>query len=999
MKYTRLAFILAALSLSIGTFAQKKTDYARFVNPLVGTDFHGHTYPGAVAPFGMVQLSPDTRLTGWDGCSAYHYSDTLVYGFSHTHLSGTGCSDYGDILLMPVTGYEHAEIRNDLYSSAFRHENETASPGYYSVLLDDYQILVELTAGPRTGLHRYTFEKNATPQVVLDLIHRDELLESKLTVLDDHTVQGMRRSKAWSTDQPIYFHLEFSRPIVAQRYNADSTQVIFEFAPLKRKNVLVAKVGISNHSCDNARTNLYTELPKSKSFDFDGIHQKTRNAWNDYLGKIEVGYRKQNTPSAVRDSMEQEHLRTFYTALYHTAVSPNLYSDAGIPDEYTVFSLWDTFRALHPLFALIERERTEDFMDTFLIVYDQLGKLPMWELSRYETDCMIGYNSVSVIADAIAKGITDFDIARMFEAMIANSHEKEYGIDVFHENGVVLGELEHESVSKTLEYAYDDWCIAQVALYLYNTTGDEQYEDYYREYLGYAQYYMNVFDPSTGFMRARQDGRWMTPFRPAEVNNHYTEANSWQYSFFVPHDISGHIRLLGGDSLYCDKLDQLFTASSRTVGRTQVDITGLIGQYAHGNEPSHNYAYLYTYAGQPWKTQARVREIMTTLYDSSPDGLCGNEDCGQMSAWYVFSAMGFYPVTPGCDQFVLGSPLFDYVVLNLENGKQFRLEADYTLCDQPDCTAKGILNFPYIGSMRLNGQTHSRMFLTSQDILNGGNFRIQLSKTPNYTLGIEAENRPHTAIESNLVGNPWFEVETPMFDDRTSVSIGSYDATNEIWYSLILNRGEQPQYKRYTGPFVVDQTCILRAYAISPQGKRSFVTETTVTKLRSDRSIQILSNYNPQYNAGGDRGLVDGVRGRINWRTGGWQGFQRTDFEAIVDIGSVQPVTAITAGFLQDVRSWIWMPTYVEFSISEDGVNFTPLGRYTHQVDIKDYEMQVIDLGWKACTTGDANTQCCNTPKARYIKVFAKNFGTIPEWHLGAGGEGFIFIDEIDIKN
>lgn len=995
MKFIHWKILLIGLLISSTMTAQKKStpDYTQYVNPLVGTDFHGHTYPGAVAPFGMVQLSPDTRLTGWDGCSAYHYSDTLVYGFSHTHLSGTGCSDYGDILLMPVTGYDHPEIRNDLYRSAFRHEKETASAGYYSVYLDDYAILVELTAGPRTGIHRYTYEKGATPQVVLDLLHRDELLESHLEVLGDNTVRGMRRSKAWSEDQPIYFHLEFSRPITGQRFNADSTQVIFEFAPAKRKNVLIAKVGISNHSWDLARTNLYAEIKDARCFDFDQVHQTTRQAWNEYLGKIEVGYRKHDRKDPKRDSIHLEHLRTFYTALYHTAVSPNLYSDAGTPDEYTVFSLWDTFRALHPLFTLIERERTEDFMKTFLIVYDSLGKLPMWELSRYETDCMIGYNSVSVIADAIAKGITDFDIERMFEAMVANSKEEEYGIDVFHKNGLVLGELEHESVSKTLEYAYDDWCIAQTALYLYNTTGKQCYMDHYHDFMQSAQYYKNVFDPATQFMRARQDGRWITPFHPAEVNNHYTEANSWQYSFFVPHDVAGHIRMLGGDSQYCNKLDQLFAASSRTVGRTQVDITGLIGQYAHGNEPSHNYAYLYTFAGQPWKTQARVREIMTTLYDSSPDGLCGNEDCGQMSAWYVLSALGFYPVTPGCDQWVIGSPLFDYAVLHLENGKTFRMEADYPTGSQDECTY--ILDYPYITGMTLNGQPQSRMYLTTEQFLQGGEFRFQLSKTYDPQFGTRPEDRPHTAIENTLIGNPWFEVEAPMFETTTTVSIGAYEPTHEIWYAIIEDRGaaeDQITYQRYTAPLNVNQSCILRAYAVAPDGTRSFVTETFVTKLRSDRSIRILSEYNPQYNAGGDRGLVDGVRGRLNWRTGGWQGFQRTDFEAIVDIGSVQPVTAITAGFLQDVRSWIWMPTYVEFSISEDGETFTPVAHLTHEVDIKDYTMQIMDLSWKS----DPEKE---TPKARYIKVFAKNYGTIPEWHLGAGGKTFIFIDEIDVKN
>ena len=998
MKFLRWNLLLMLCCLSAILQAKDQKDYTQYVNPLVGTDFHGHTYPGAVAPFGMVQLSPDTRLTGWDGCSAYHYSDTLVYGFSHTHLSGTGCSDYGDILLMPVTGYKHEAIRNDLYRSAFRHEEEFATPGYYRVLLDDYNILVELTTGLRTGIHRYTYEKGATPQVILDLIHRDELLESHLEVINENTVQGMRRSRAWSQDQPIYFHLEFSRPIISQRYNADSTQVIFEFAPAKRKNVLVTKVGISNHSCENARTNLYAELPKAKSFDFDGIHTATRKAWNDYLGKIEVGYLPKKQSSAKRDSMELEHLRTFYTALYHTAVSPNLYSDAGTPDEYTVFSLWDTFRALHPLFALIERERTVDFMNTFLTVYDQLGKLPMWELSRYETDCMIGYNSVSVIADAIAKGITNFDVERMFEAMIANSREKEYGIDVFHQSGLVLAELEHESVSKSLEYAYDDWCIAQTALYLYNTTGKAEYLDYYHEYLGYAQYYQNSFDPQTGFMRARQDGRWIAPFHPAEVNNHYTEANSWQYSFFVPHDIAGHIRLLGGDSLYCEKLDQLFTASSRTVGRTQADITGLIGQYAHGNEPSHNYAYLYAYAGQPWKTQARVREIMTTLYDSSPDGLCGNEDCGQMSAWYVLSALGFYPVTPGCDQFVLGSALFDYAILHLENGQDFRINAHYTLCDAALCADQGILNFPYIASTRLNGADYTRTYLTSEQMLQGGTFDIELSKTPNYKYGIAQADRPHTAIDNDqkIVCNPWFEVTEPMFDNQTTVSIAAYEPDHQIWYAIIEDRGTAEDgitYQRYSEPLTLQESCILRAYAVAPDGRKSFVSETFITKLRSDRSIQILSTYNPQYNAGGDRGLVDGVRGRLNWRTGGWQGFQRTDFEAIVDIGSVQPVTSITAGFLQDARSWIWMPTYVEFYISEDGTNFTALGRFTHNVDLKDYTMQILDLGWKSKPEeGEA-------PKARYVKVFAKNYGVIPEWHLGAGGQTFIFIDEIDIKN
>lgn len=985
-------------------------DYTQYVNPFVGTDFHGHTFPGAVSPFGMVQLSPDTRLEGWDGCSGYHYSDTLVYGFSHTHLSGTGCSDYGDILLMPVSGYGTGPLSNDRYRSRFSHERETASPGYYAVTLDTWNVRAELTAGRRIGLHRYTFEDGAAPQIVLDLSHRDALLESSLELLDEYTVRGMRRSEAWATDQPVYFYLRFSEPVESVRYESTAvqdrrsdttslTRALFQFRKKNKNNTVSVKIGLSSTGTDAARDNLLAEIPETEAFPFDDVRHKTVERWNGYLGRIDAGfYTVPGDPE--RDSLHREILRTFYTALYHTGISPSLYSDAGSPEEYTVFSLWDTYRALHPLFSLIERERTVSFINSFLSIYDLLGKLPVWELSRNETNCMIGYHSVPVIADAVAKGITGFDIQYALDAMVASSRKPEFGIDIFREHGAVLAEYEHESVSKTLEYAFDDWCIAQTALYLKNVTGEERYDRLFREYLRSSQYYLNVFDPGTGFMRARQEGCWVSPFHPSEVNNHYTEANSWQYSFYVPHDVEGHIRLLGGDSLYCDKLDRLFTASSRTTGRHQVDITGLIGQYAQGNEPSHHAAYLYNFAGQPWKTQKRVREIMTTLYDSSPDGLCGNEDCGQMSAWYVFSAMGFYPVTPGSDQFVLGSPLFDYVTLNLESGRSFTLRTDYRDEFGP------VTDFPFITSASLNDSSYTRTWISARDILAGGELRLALDEFPNTEFGIAAEDRPSSSVsrqwieetgsrEGLVTGTPWFETANRIFTGNTLVSIGSYSPDDEIWYAVHGNYGVDEtsyEFERYRMPFVVSESCTVTAYAVNARGERSHTVTTSLYRIREDRSIRINAGYNPQYNAGGDRGLIDGVRGRINWRTGGWQGYQATDFEAVVDLRDTLDVSSVSAGFLQDARSWIWFPTYVEYYISDDGEHFTLLGRVYNPVDPTDYEIQTQDLTWLPAADEEI-------PKGRYIKVFAKNFGTIPDWHLGAGNQAFIFIDEIDIKN
>ena len=832
-----------------------------FVNPFVGTDAHGHTFPGAVYPFGMIQLSPDTRPNpgDWDGCSGYHYSDSLIYGFSHTHLSGTGCDDWCDILINPGPDGP----------STFSHDNEKASPGYYEVLLDKCGgIKVRLAAGQRSAIHEYSF-KNSLASITLDLSHRDPL-EGYNIHSSRNAVWGYRSSNSWARHQKVYYYIEFSKPAFKEDKHGEKATFFFP------DNDVTLRVGISSVSWENARATLQSEYPKS----LKTLKKSTEKAWNAYLSKVKCPYK------------DKEHKTRFYTALYHTAIHPSLYSDVngeyrGMDgevhkadgwDRYTVFSLWDTFRGLHPLLMELEPERSVDFVKSMLSIYDEAGKLPVWELSGWETNCMIGYNSAPVIADAVLRGLRGFDYEKAFQALVASAHNPEFGLDSFRRNGLVLADDEHESVSKTLEYAFDDWCVAQVALKLGHM---EEYE----AFMTSAQYWKNVLDPETKFMRARLNGRWYKPFDPREVNNNYTEANSWQYSFFVPQDIPGLIEALGGPEAFEKRLDALFEAPEQTTGRTQADITGQIGQYAHGNEPSHHIAYLYDAIGRPDKRQARVDQILETLYSSAPDGLCGNEDCGQMSAWYVLSSLGKYPVCP---------------------------------------------------------------------------------------VKIDSPVKP-----AAIVTNPAFVMPNDIFTDSLTVTL---QGEGTIYYTVA---GSQP--KVYEAPFTVYEPCDMTAWA-EKDGKRSFVTRCHVRQVQKDRAIKILSRYNRQYNAGGDEGLIDSTRGGTNWRTGGWQGYQDTDFTAILDLLQERHLSVVGAGFCQDARSWIWMPRYVEFSVSSDGVNFTPVGRLDTTVDPQDYVVQT----WDAEIPVDCN--------ARYVKFFAKNFGTIPEWHPGAGYEGFIFTDEVWAK-
>ena len=970
------------LLLLLPVFASAQQNPTRFVDPFIGTGGHGHTFPGASLPFGMVQLSPDTRLTGWDSCSGYHYSDNVIYGFSHTHLSGTGIPDYGDILLMPTVGPVSLEALIDGkpergYASPFNHKDETARPGYYSVRLHDGGILAEMTATTRVGFHRYTFPESDRGNIIVDLTHRDRVLDSYLRIVDATHIEGFRRSTGWAKDQIVYFVAEFSQPFLAAGIAKDgkissakdaqgtNIKAFFTFAT-QRPNPILIKVALSAVSIDGARRNLFAEAPE---WDFDKIKTDADRVWSRELNRIQV------------QGGTESQRKTFYTALYHAMLTPNVFMDVDGQfrgtdlkihqargfTNYTVFSLWDTFRAEHPLFALIDQKRDRDFIKTFLAQYEYGGRLPVWELAANETDTMIGYHAVPVIADAVAKGISGFDRKQALAAMKHSADLRWNGLEAYIKRGYISMEDERESVSKTLEYAYDDWCIAEMAKTLGHTN------DYHR-FIKRAQFYRNVFDPATGFMRPRRNGGWLTPFDPREVNSNFTEANSWQYTFFVPQDVSGLIELMGGKDNFARKLDEMFKTDSRTTGREQADITGMIGQYAHGNEPSHHMAYLFDYAGQPWKTQQRVRQIMDEFYTAAPDGLIGNEDCGQMSAWYVFSAAGFYPVTPGQASYAIGTPLFPELRFNLENGRSFVIKAR-------GISAK---NF-YIQSATLNGRPYRRSYLLHRDLMNGGQLVFQMAPRPNPSWGA-ADVPVSQIVTDTFVPAPIIEAPEQVFRTTTAVSLRSQAPGAQVRFTT---DGTDPGLtsQTYLAPFAIDRTTTVKAIAVNQNNEASLTATATFHKLPHDWSIKYLSHYNPQYTAGGDLGLIDGIRGDANFTTGSWQGYQGQDFAAIVDLGKIQDVSRLGAGFLQDVGPWIWMPRRVRFETSIDGQAYTTATVIENELSDKEWRAMIKDL-----------VTSIPTRKARYVRITAENYGRIPDWHPGHGEQAFIFIDEIIIE-
>ena len=982
MTVKKFSAVIITCFLHLSIFAQQ--GYVQYVNPFIGTGGHGHTYPGATLPHGMVQLSPDTRMDGWDGCGGYHYSDSFIYGFSHTHLSGTGVSDYGDILLMPMNGKPSAN--NKIYGSMFSHANEKASAGYYSVKLDDDAIQTEFTATERVGFHHYSFSSAEQNNIILDLKHRDEVIESYMTIEDSVTVTGLRRSKAWANNQYVFFVMKFSKPIVKngiwqdtvlsenlRSVSSKNIKAYFQFDLSSSKDIYV-KVAISPVSIEGAKKNLEAEIP---GWNFNEIKTQAEQKWETELGKIEVK----------SDNIDKETI--FYTALYHTAIVPNINMDIdgqyrGRDNKihtaegftyYSVFSLWDTYRAANPLYSIIDRKRTLDYIKTFLVQYQQGGRLPVWELASCETDCMIGYHSIPVIVDAYAKGITEFDTKLALEAMKKGATRDHLGLPAYMKNGLIEVDDESESVSKTLEYAYDDYCIAMFAKMIGNDAD-------YKEYIKRAQYYKNILDTKTGFMRARKNGDWLNPFDPREVNNNFTEANSWQYSFYFPQDISGYLQMTGGSKKLEEKLDGLFTAPAQTTGRDQSDITGLIGQYAHGNEPSHHIIYLYDYTGKAYKTQELVHKVMTEMYHNAPDGLIGNEDCGQMSAWYVLSALGFYPVTPGTTNYMIGTPAFSLATINLENEKTFIINAP-GVSDKDHFIQNALLST----AASLRPKPWDSAYLKHNDIAGGGLITFMMGDKP-ATLYSTNPKTPLTGIkpELNIVLNPVIHGGAVPFKNSKLVSISTAQKSTAIFYSM---DGTEPtlKSKRYVSPLNIDKSVILKAIAVNNKGVKSFVTTAVYKKIPHNWTVQYNTKYEPQYDGGGVDGLIDGIRGSVDWRKGNWQGYQKTDVDFVVDLKEVKKVSKIMVGFLQDTRSWIVMPKKIIIEVSSDGKNFTQLYKVEELLYIDDLVPQIMDVEPSFVAT-----------TARYIRIKAIQYGKLPEWHEGAGGDTHIFVDEIQVE-
>ncbi|NOQ73154.1 MAG: glycoside hydrolase family 92 protein [Crocinitomix sp.] len=950
------------------SFAQEKALH-EYVNPFIGTGGHGHTYPGVSAPFGMMQLSPDSRLDGWDGCGGYHYSDSIIYGFSHTHLSGTGVSDYGDLLIMPFTGdisWENgSEDPNTGYASYFSHANEKANAGSYSVFLEDDKINVELTTSLRCGMHQYTFPKWETKKVIIDLEHRDMLLDSDLILLNDSTLIGKRISKAWATEQHLYFTVQFSEAAQksAFRKNEDGkpSKLILEFGHVNP--VLTVKVGISAVDMNGAKNNLKTEMP---GWDLATYRKECQTLWDTELHKIEA-----HTNS---DFIKT----TFYTALYHSYLNPNTFSDvdgryrgmdmkvhkAKGHTQYTVFSLWDTFRGTHPLFTITQQARTKDFIKTFLAQYKQGGKLPIWELSGNYTGCMIGYHSIPVIVDAYVKGIRDFDAELALKAMRHSAEQFHLGLEAYRKQGYISSEDESESVSKTLEYAYDDWCIAVFA----DSLGKDSVADYYYKR---AQYYKNIFNSESQFMQPRYNGGWKTGFKPDEVTFDYTEANSWQYSLFVPQDTDGLIELLGGRDSLESWLDRLFTVSSETSGRDQVDITGLIGQYAHGNEPSHHMAYLYNFTKNPWKSQEKVGQIMHSLYSSNPDGLSGNEDCGQMSSWYVLSSMGFYSFAPGSDVYLTGTPMLDSAALNLENGNTFKMKR-----------INFIAGNVYVKAIFLNGKKLDRNFIHHHEIMQGGEIIFEMGSKPGEFNG----QYPSSKIDkSPLLASPVFVDAIPSFEKKTRIKVASNTAKPVV--IRYTTDGSKPTVKSklYKKPIKLKKSTVVNIRSFA-DGQSSFPVSADFKKINTNWNIQLESTYANQYSAGGDRALIDQLYGGNDFRTGAWQGYFDTDLVVTLDFKKKQKINRIDMRFMQDIRSWVWFPSEVTFMISDDGENWYAIHTAKNETPIDQYGAIVQKFGFeKAIST-------------QYLKVTAKNRGICPDWHLGAGNPTWIFADEIIIE-
>lgn len=755
VQYRKIAFFgLTAISVMFtqNTFAQAKvkkqtiTDFTQYVDPFIGSAGHGHVFVGANVPFGAVQLGPVNVFEGWDWCSGYNYASNTILGFTHSHLSGTGIGDLSDILILPVTGKVPLTkgTKTDMergYGSYFSHKNEVSKAGYYSVLLDKYKIKAELTATERVGFHKYSFNSADDSHILLDLadgLGWDKPIKTFIKKTGKNSLVGYRLSKGWADDQRVFFAIEFSEPITNMAlYDSISSikgnegeavrmKAVLDFNLKKGKTILV-KVGVSPVSYENALANIKAEIPH---WDFAKTTQQAKTKWNTELNKIQI-------------KADEDTKKIFYTALYHTTFAPSIFNDANGDyrgtdkkvyknagfTNYTTFSLWDTYRALHPLYTITQPDKINDIVKSFLAIYQQQGRLPVWHLMGNETNTMNGNHSIAVIVDAYMKGFRGYDVNLAYEAIKKTSMQTRAGMNYVQKLEYIPADAELESVGNALEYAIDDWCVAQMAKALNK-------QDDYEYFSKRAKLYTLYFDTKTEFMRGKlKNGQWREPFNPLSSSHReddYVEGNAWQYTWLVPQDPYGLIKLFGSEEKFVKKLDTLFTLEEGVVGdNASPDISGFIGQYAQGNEPNHHIPYLYAYVGQPWKTAKLVHEIADKFYTSKPDGLCGNEDLGQMSAWYILSSMGFYSVNPANGIYVLGSPLVESAVITHKNALSFKMTAlEYSKANI------------YIQKVEYNGKPYTKSYITHEMIANGGELKLYMGSKPSASFGVKKEDRP-----------------------------------------------------------------------------------------------------------------------------------------------------------------------------------------------------------------------------------------------------------------
>lgn len=987
----------------------KQSDPAPYVDPFIGTDAHGHTFPGATTPFGLVQLSPDTDTQGWDWCSGYHASDSSIIGFSHTHLSGTGGSDLGDILFMPATGdvqFEPGSKANpdEGYRSRFKHTSEKAGAGYYSVYLDDPRVKAELTATPHTGIHKYTFGSTTNQHVMIDLRHgiQDNVHSAAFRQLDDRTIEGWRRSNGWAPDHTIFFRAEFSEPFSAIQARIDGfdttvtegegKEIVLAVFPKKgHAKELEIKVGISAVSLDGAAANLKAETTGKN---FRQLADEAWELWSEKLGKVEV------------EGGSDDDKVVFYTAMYHTLITPYLFSDAdgnyrgadgkvhkGVGNaandyqgaNYATYSTWDTFRALHPLLTLVEPEVNADMARSMLRYYEQTGRLPVWDLHMNENNCMIGYHAVPIIADAYLKGQLPDSLGQLaLEAMVHSAMQTTHGgIGYYRQLGYLPSDKENNAVSKALEYAYDDWCIAQMAKRLGN-------DSLYNVFIRRAQSYKNHFDPQDGFFKGRlSTGQFQTPFDPSEISilgqGDFTEGNAWHYRFFAPQDVTAHIEMLGGDSAYIAAIDAMFDAPSTTSDHSP-DVSGLIGQYAHGNEPSHQVAYLYSFAGAPWRTQERVNEIKRTMYTAARDGLCGNEDCGQMSAWYVMSAMGFYPVTPGSGVYVLGTPTFRTTTLTLPEGRKFTIETE-------GLTEDG-RNF-YIQSAELDGQPYTKSYITHEAIEKGGKLVLHMGDQPNKSFGTNLADRPVAMIPAEDALTSEQMLSAVVFEPYVEDTLRVFGSSVTLFPKTIAT---QPRKIVYTlngidpvvsspivppGGLTLSGDTRLKLRTVTRDGMSNVKEYQFYKSVLGGAQVTLENAPSEPYANGGAQALVDFAMGGNSYVRPEWIGFDGVDLAGTIDLGRVRTLRHVGFKAANEPHSWIVLPRGAEFEFSTDGTN------YGHPMTVATADSQTAASGahsFSAVVPGGV--------RARYIRFRIKN-GVLPDWHIGQGNPSWMFVDEI----